>query len=142
MGSRTTAASNIDLHKIQQAIKWTVYTLLIINFVYYIHEDWSRAVHTLRAGATFLDWIGEFATSIDETGWFVLLFMFELETYVVEDENWTGWLARTVRVVRLICYAMIAHTVYAFLVVVISLQSTIPVEGVSSLCEMADANVS
>lgn len=72
MDSRTTTAGKIDLHKIQQAIKWTVYTLLIINFVYYINEDWNRAVHTLRAGATFLDWFGEFATSIDETGWFVL----------------------------------------------------------------------
>jgi hypothetical protein len=142
MDSRTTTAGKIDLHKIQQAIKWTVYTLLIINFVYYLNEDWSRAVHTLRVGATFLDWLGEFASSIDETGWFVLLFMFELETYIVEDENLRGWLARTIHVGRLICYAMIAHTVYAFLVVVISLQPTIPVEGVSSLCEMVDANVS
>jgi hypothetical protein len=142
MGARTIVGGKFDVHKIQQAIKWTVYTLLIINFVYYILEDWNRAVHTLRAGATLLDWIGEFATSIDETGWFVLLVMFELETYVIEDKNWTGWLARTVHVIRLIGYAMIAHTVYAFFVVVVSLQPTIPVEGVSSLCEMTGANVS
>ena len=142
MDSRTTTAGNIDLHKIQQAIKWMVYTLLIINFVYYINEDWNRAAHTLRAGSTFLDWLGEFATSIDETGWFIMLFMFELETYIVEDEDLRGWLARTIHVARLACYAMIAHTVYAFLVVVISLQPTTPVEGVSSLCEMTDANVS
>ena len=142
MGVRTIAGGKFDVRKIQQAIKWTVYTLLIINFGYYIYEDWNRAIHTLRAGASFLDWAGEFAASIDELGWFMLLAMFELETYVFEDEAWTGWVARTVHAVRVVCYAMIAHTIYAYLVVVVSLQPTIPVEGVVSLCDMVDDNVS
>jgi len=130
------------LHKIQQAVKWTVYTLLIINFVFYIIEDWTRAVHTLHAGSTFLDWTSEFATSIDESAWFILLFMFELETYVLEDENLKGWVGRTLHGVRLICYVMLAHTVYAFTIVVIGLQPTVPVEDVSNLCDMSSANVS
>ena len=130
------------LHKMQQAFKWVVYTLLIINFVFYIFEDWNRAVHTLHAGSTFLDWTSEFATSIDESAWFILLFMFELETYVLEDENLKGWVGRTLHGVRLICYVMLAHTVYAFTIVVINLQPTIPVEDVSNLCDMSSANVS
>jgi len=130
------------LHKIQQAVKWTVYTLLIINFVFYIFEDWNSAVHTLHAGSTFLDWTSEFATSIDESAWFILLFMFELETYVLEDENLKGWVSRTLHGVRLICYVMLAHTVYAFTTVVIGLQPTVPVEDVSNLCDMSSANVS
>ncbi len=89
-----------------------------------------------------LDWTGEFATSIDEIGWFVLLFMFELETYIIDDENWTGWIARTVRGVRLLCYVLIAHTVYAFAIVVIGLQPTVPVDEVADLCDMVEADVS
>ena len=89
-----------DLHKIQQAVKWMVYTLLIINFVFYIFEDWNRAVHTLDSGSTFLDWTGEFATSIDESAWFILLFMFELETYVIADKDWTTKVARVVHSTR------------------------------------------
>ena len=134
--------ANLDLHKIQQAVKWTVYILLIINFVFYVFEDWNRAVHTLHAGSTFLDWTGEFATSIDESAWFLLLFMFELETYVLDDEDWKGWIAHTVRGVRLFCYALLAHTVYAFTLVVINMQPTIAVEGISDLCSMIDADVS
>ena len=42
-------------HTIQQAIKWTVYSLLIINFGFYIYEDWYRAVHTLTADSTLFD---------------------------------------------------------------------------------------
>ena len=129
-------ATATNMHKIQQTIKWTVYALLIVNFVYYIFEDWNRAVHTLHAGSTLLDWTGEFATSIDEIGWFLLLFMFELETYIIDDENWTGWIAHTVRGVRLLCYALIAHTVYAFAIVVIGLQPTVPVDEVADLCDM------
>jgi len=142
MGVGTIAGGKFDVRKIQQAIKWTVYTLLIINFGYYIYEDWNRAIHTLRAGASFLDWAGEFAASIDELGWFMLLAMFELETYVLEDDAVTGWVARTVHAVRVACYAMIAHTIFAYLVVIVSLQPTIPVEGVASLCDVADDKVS
>ncbi len=142
MNEQAAASAGLSTHKIQQAVKWTVYTLLIINFVFYVFEDWNRAVHTLHAGSTFLDWSGEFATSIDESAWFLLLFMFELETYVLADEDWKGWVAHTVRGVRLFCYALLAHTVYAFTVVVINMQPTIAVEGISNLCSMIDADVS
>lgn len=142
MTHQAAASADSNVHKIQQAVKWTVYTLLIINFVFYIFEDWNRAVHTLHAGSTLLDRTSEFATSLDESAWFLLLFMFELETYVVEDEDWTGWVAHTVRGVRLFCYVLIAHTVYAFLIVVINLQPTVAVENVSNLCDMVNTNVS
>ena len=142
MLSRLAVIDKSRLHTIQQAIKWVVYTLLIINFVFYIFEDWNRATHTLVAGSTFLDWTSEFATSIDESGWFLLLFMFELETYAVEDENWKDWVAHTVRGIRVFCYLMITHTVYAFLIVVINLQPTVAVENVSNLCDMVNSNVS
>ena len=130
------------LHKLQQAVKWTVYALLIINFVFYIFEDWNRAIHTLDAESTFLDWTAEFATSIDESAWFLLLFMFELETYVLSDKDWKGWVAHTVRGVRLFSFLMIGHTIFAFTGTVIDYRPTVAVEGVSSLCEMTDADVS
>ena len=131
-----------DWHKIQQVIKWVVYALLIVNFVFYIIEDVGRAVHTLHSGSTFLDWTSAFATSIDESAWFLLLAMFEIETYVLEDEELKGWVALSVHGARLFCYALLAHTVYAFLMVVLGLQATTPVEDVTDLCDMNGADVS
>ncbi len=130
------------MHKFQQAIKWVVYTLLIINFVYYIFEDWNRASYILTDSSTLLDWTAEFATSIDEAAWFFLLFMFELETYVLEDRTWKGWVAHTVRGVRIVCYLMLAHTVFAFTDTIVDLGPTVAVENVSSLCDMTEADVS
>ncbi len=134
----TTVDSTADssTHKIQQIIKWVVYILLLVNFVYYGYEDWNRSIHTLTADSTFLDWTGEFATSIDESAWFLLLFMFELETYVLEDEDWTGWVRTAVRGVRLFSFALIAHTIYAFVITVVDLQPTTLVEDTSSLCDL------
>ena len=136
------AGANFDAHKVQQAVKWAVYGLLIVNFGFYISEDWARAAHTLHEGSTFLDWTSEFATSIDESAWFLLLFMFELETYVLEDRHWKGWVALSVRGVRLFCYVLIAHTVYAFAVTVIDLQPTVPVQDAQDSCSLANADVS
>ena len=130
------------MHKFQQAIKWTVYTLLIINFGFYIFEDWNRALHILTPTSTFLDWTAEFATSIDESAWFFLLIMFELETYTLEDKTVKGWVAHTIRGIRIVCYVMLAHTVFAMTDTVMDLQPTTPVENVSSLCDMTDAEVS
>ncbi len=142
MNQQAAASADSRMHIIQQAVKWTVYTLLIINFVFYIFEDWNRAIYTLHAGSTFLDWTGEFATSIDESAWFLLLFSFEIETYIVDEDGWKGWIAHTVRGVRLFSYVLISHTVYAFIIVVINLQPTVVVENVSNLCDMAGTDVS
>ena len=136
------AGANVRLHRIQQGVKWAVYALLLVNFGFYIVDDWVRAGHTLHAESTFLDWTSTFATTIDESAWFMLLFMFELETYVLSDAVWKGWVAKLVHGVRLLCFAMIAHTVYAFAVATVDLAPTVPVEDVSNLCELADSDLS
>ncbi len=101
-------------------------------------EDWDRAVHTLNSNSTVFQWAREFATTIDVSAWFVLLLMFELETYVLEDKDWTGRVEKTVHAVRAVCFLMILHTVYAFAVTTIDYHPTVAVENVSSLCDMSD----
>ncbi len=142
MISRTTLAEKFDLRKLQQIVKWLVYGFLIINWGFYIVEDWDRAIYTLGPGSTLLDWTGEFATSIDESAWFVLLFMFELETYILEDEDFKGWTAKAIHAARLICFLMILHTVYAFAVTVVEYEATVPVDNASSLCDLSDEGLS
>lgn len=130
------------MHRIQQAIKWTVYTLLLVNFGFYIFEDWNRAMHSLDEGATLFEWTSEFATSIDELGWFLLLGMFELETYALEDEQWTGWSSALIRGIRLACYLMIGHTIVAYGAAAFQIESAPAVSGVDDLCELAGGDIS
>ena len=50
-----------------QLIKWTVYSLLIVNWGYYFVEEMYISSHVLRQGGTFLEWTEEFATTIART---------------------------------------------------------------------------
>jgi hypothetical protein len=135
------ASGDQKWHNIQQAIKWLVYSLLIINFVFYVFEDWDRAAHTLDSGSSLLEWLSEFANTLDESAWFLLLLLFELETYVFDDEDLKGWLAHTLHGARLFCYAIIAHTIFAYTMTISGLQATTAAD-ISDLCELTGDNIS
>jgi hypothetical protein len=142
MNQPATLDAGPDWHKIQQIVKWLVYAFLIVNFVFYIIEDATRGAHTLHAGSTFLDWTSAFATTIDESAWFLLLAMFEIETYIIEDDDLEGWVTTTLHGVRMFSYVLLAHTIYAFLTTLLSLQPTVIVEDASSLCDLSGTDVS
>ncbi|MEM7431499.1 MAG: hypothetical protein AAF351_06120 [Pseudomonadota bacterium] len=136
----TDRLKSLDVHKVQQIIKWTVYSLLIINWGFYVYEDWTRAAFTLNENSTWFDITTAYATTLDQLAWFTLLFMFELETYVLEDTNWKTSLAMSAA--RIVCIALIAHTLVAYTQTVINYSKIQPVENATSFCDVADAEVS
>jgi hypothetical protein len=85
-------------------IKAALYTLLLLNFGYYLVEDWSRTSFSLTNAASFYDWVREFNTSLDEVAWFTLLLIFELETYLLDESGWTPRAARIVVMIKLITF--------------------------------------
>lgn len=126
-----------------QVIKWTVYGLLLLNFFYYLHEEWYIASHTLARGGGILDWMREFATVIDELGWFGLLFAFEMETYALSDEMLEKRRVRwTLHGVRLACYLMLAHTVLARVTTVDDYLAVEQAPGITDICQVADRGIS
>jgi hypothetical protein len=126
-----------------QVIKWTVYGLLVVNFGYYFVEELYIASHTLRDGGSFLDWTRELATTIDEIGWLGLLLLFEMETYALPDETLEKKrVAWTIHGLRLLCYMMLAHTVFARVSTVQDIEAVELAQEVSSLCEVADQDIS
>jgi hypothetical protein len=125
-----------------QLVKWTVYSLLLLNWAYYAIEEFYIASHVLRQGGTFLQWTEEFATTIDEFAWFGLLFMFELETYTLDDALKKRWVKWSVHGLRLVCYLFLAHTVYARVNSMVDIFQTEPAVGITTLCQVADQEIS
>ncbi|WP_339671069.1 hypothetical protein [Dasania marina] len=123
-----------------QLIKLLVYSLLVINYGLYIVGEWQVAQHTLSASSGLLDWAASFKTSIDETAWFVLLIIFELETYVLSDHAFTPARVRAMNIVRAVCYLFLAHTIYVNAAAVIELADEQPLQAMH-LCELADKNI-
>ncbi|MBT8062401.1 MAG: hypothetical protein KJO85_06935, partial [Gammaproteobacteria bacterium] len=125
-----------------QVVKWTIYALLLVNFFYYFFEEMYIASHTLSQGGALLDWTEELATTIDELGWFGLLFMFELETYALSDESLEKRKVRwSIHGVRLVCYLLLAHTVMARYTTVRDYEAVQQAQNITSLCQVAGQDV-
>jgi hypothetical protein len=121
---------------LRQLIKIAVYGLLLVNFGFYLVDDWTVASHTARDSWTLLDWSRAFATTLDEAAWFVLLFLFELETYLLDDDAFTRRRLAIMHWVRIVCMLFIGHTVYAFGHAVFTLFEVEPAAA-SGLCDFA-----
>ena len=125
----------------RQLLKIVVYSLLLINFAQYIRNDWVIAGHTLHSGSTFLDWTRAYAVTIDESAWIILLILFEMETYLINNPL-SRAKAMLMLVVRLCCYGFLAHTLYAYIFYAYEFSQAQVVEGVSNLCQMVGQDVS
>ena len=136
VGPAIAAARSLGRRSWRQVIKVVVYGLLLVNFLVYLSNDWTAASHTAREGWTFLQWAGAFATTLDEAAWFVLLFLFELETYLLDDQAFTRRRVAIMHGVRFVCILFIGHTVYAFGDNLVTLAAADPVSA-ASLCEFA-----
>lgn len=126
-----------------QLLKWVVYGLLTLNWFYYFFEEVYIASHTLRFGADFWQYTEAFATSIDTFAWLGLLFMFELETYALEDETlekkWVKW---SLHGLRIVFYAMLLHTVVARITSMNDAVGAPQRTDLTSLCQLADQDIS
>lgn len=125
---------------LRQSIKILVYLLLLVNFAVYVTNDVTVASHTARPDWSLLQWAGAFATTLDELAWFTLLLLFELETYLLEDEAFTPARVIAMRGLRIACFLFITHTVYAFANDAIDLQREAPVVA-DSLCHFSDEGI-
>lgn len=140
---RAPADSRERRHRRAQALKWTVYTLLLLNGSFYFVEEIQMAAHTLKHGATLYEWTEAFATTIDNLAWYGLLIMFELETYVLEDDAYERrWVAWALHGVRLVCYVMLMHTVVARTTSLNDAWNAPLVEGVTDVCQVANDGLS
>jgi hypothetical protein len=97
----------------RQRFKWTVYALLFVDFILYLVQDIGYAHYTLDANSDLLEFLAAYVTSIDLIAWFALILLFELETYVLEDRDWTGLTKWVVQGVRIVCYVAILHTSFS-----------------------------
>lgn len=128
---------------LRQTIKVVVYALLLVNFAFYVADDLRVASYTMRNGGSFLTWTGSFATTIDESAWFALLFLFELETYVLSDDiQRRPSVMLLMHGIRLVCYFSLTHSIYAFAVIYLDLVQVTAIAGLTDLCQFADSGVS
>jgi len=119
-----------------QFFKYAIYMLLTLNVYLFFDEEFAAAAHQFRGGVAPGDLIEAFAATIDTAAWVVLLLMFELETYVLDDRHFTRPVTWSLHALRAICYAFIVYAFYGYIVNLTSLSNTSPLANVSGLCSL------
>ncbi|HKK22623.1 MAG TPA: hypothetical protein VJ947_02970 [Pseudohaliea sp.] len=98
-------------YRLFQAVKYVTYLALCGNVYLFLREELLSLEHTFTGGLALGEVIQVFAATIDTAAWVILLLLFELETWVLDDEQIRGWTRRALHWTRLLCGAAI---VYAF----------------------------
>jgi len=100
------------------------------------------AQHTISAGDSLREYFNAYATSLDEMAWFGMLFLFEAETYWLDAESLSRLQRRLLVALRFVCYAFLAHTVYAYIFNYYELSQATALSAVNSVCDLADQGFS
>ena len=129
---------SLPSYKTYQAFKYVVYGLLTLNIGLFFVEEWAAIGHRFASGLGALDVIEAFAATIDTAAWVILLLMFELETWVLEDRHMTPAVSRALHLLRAVCYAFIVYAFYGYLTKLLFLHAATPLAGVEDLCTLVD----
>jgi hypothetical protein len=126
--------------QIFQFFKYAVYALLTLNIFLFFNIEWAGAAVRFADGVELADIIEGFVATIDTAAWVVLLLMFELETYVLEDKHFTRRVSISLHTLRAICYTFIVYSFYGYLIKLIYILGATPLIGVSDLCTLVADN--
>ncbi|MDH3304420.1 MAG: hypothetical protein OEM92_04345 [Gammaproteobacteria bacterium] len=126
----------INRSRLFQAFKYTVYVLLVMNIYWFYAEESSAAALQFANGIDFTDLIEAYSATIDTAAWVVLLLMFELETYVLDDEQFTKGVTRNLHGLRVLCYAFIVYAFYGYIANLTFHYETTMLPGVTDVCAL------
>jgi hypothetical protein len=128
----------ISRENVFRLFKYSVYALLTLNVYLFFAAEWAASAHRFAHGVALADVIEGFAASIDTAAWVVLLLMFELETYVLDDEQFTPRTAWTLHGLRVVCYGFIVYSFYGYITKLNFLLGAAPLPNVSDLCTLVN----
>ena len=128
----------IDRSRFFQLFKYTVYALLTVNVYLFFSEEWAASAYRFSNGITLPEIIEGFTASIDTAAWVVLLLMFELETYVLDDEQFTRRVTWTLHGFRAICYTFIVYSFYGYLSKLLFFSGATVLPNITDLCALVD----
>ena len=128
----------ISRDNVFKLFKYAVYAALTVNVYLFFAEEWAASAHRFVDGIALADVIEGFAASIDTAAWVVLLLMFELETYVLDDEQFTPRTTWTLHGLRAVCYAFIIYSFYGYVSKLLFVSGATPLPNVSDVCTLVD----
>ena len=125
---------------IYQVFKYAVYAFLTANVFLFFAEEWAASAHRFADGVAVDDIVEGFAATIDTAAWVILLLMFELETFVLEDRHFTRPVTWTLHGVRFFSYLFIVYAFTGYVRKLLFVTASVPLVGVTDLCTLVDGS--
>jgi len=120
-----------------QLFKYTVYALLSYNVYLFWSEETAAAALQFTNGIGMADLIEAYAATIDTAAWVVLLLMFELETWVLDDRHFTAPVRWSLHGLRVVCYTFIVYAFYGYIANMLFVSDVLPLKGIANACGLA-----
>ncbi|WP_286261232.1 hypothetical protein [Thalassotalea atypica] len=126
--SKTIKIKNFSISKSTafQVFKYTIYLLIAYDIYHFFIEDYAASNQTYAGGVSPIQIIEAFTATIDTIAWLILLLLFELETYILEDEQIKGKVKLGINTLRALCYTFIVYSLYGFIAKFNLLHTTAP----------------
>jgi hypothetical protein len=130
----------ISSSRLYQIFKYAVYAFLAAN-VYLFYDEESAAAALQFPEGVGLDQLREaYSATIDTFAWVILLLMFELETWVLDDQQFTRPVALSLHGLRAVCYVAILFAFVGYVDNMLSATDVFTVAGISDLCRLPPGN--
>jgi len=126
----------LDRRALFQMFKYVVYVLLAMNIYWFFAEEHLAAKLQFPNGIAASDLIEAYSATIDTAAWVVLLLMFELETYLLDDRHFTRAVTLSLHGLRALCYAFIVYAFYGYIANLTFLYETTLLPGISNICAL------
>ena len=127
---------SIASYRLYQLFKYAVYILLTLNIYLFYVEELAVAALQFPDGVPLNSLREAYSATIDTAAWVVLLLMFELETWVLDDRHFTRPVTWSLHGLRALCYVLIALMVVGYYDVMLTVSDTLVLEGISDLCSL------
>ena len=137
----TTGKSNFKFESglIYQIFKYSLYAFLAMNIYHFFVEDSGASAQLFSGNLNLSQIIEAYTATIDTTAWIILLLLFELETYILDDDQIKGATKWSMHLVRLICYSFIVYSFYGYMAKLIVMYSFSPF-SIADVCSLVGSS--
>ena len=116
-----------------QYFKYSIYFLLTLNFYFFFTEDLAAFSVRYSDAISLNELITAYSASIDTIAWLILLWILELETYILDD-NYNNKLIDALSVIlKALCYVLIIYSFFGYSANLLFFYKISPVD-ISNLC--------
>lgn len=98
-----------------QFFKYLIYSILCYDLYLFYVDDLLASTQTFSQGVELSEIVLAFSATIDSSAWILLLLVFELETFVISDENIKGATKWAIFATKSICYFFIFYACYGYI---------------------------